>query len=61
MECFLCRRDESQVLLIKLPFETIFRKARLEILGNITDNEFICLPCMGYQIDDMLRRLDKKR
>ena len=61
MKCFLCKRDETQVLLIKLPFETIFRKARLEILGNLIEEEYICLPCMGYQIDDMLRRFDKKR
>lgn len=61
MKCFLCKRDETQVLLIKLPFETMFKKARLEILGNIMENEFICLPCLGYQIDDMLNRLDKKR
>jgi hypothetical protein len=47
------------VVLIKLPFEARYEKAVIEILGNITEDEYICLPCMGYEFDKVTGRIVK--
>jgi hypothetical protein len=51
MECFLCGRNDNEVQLIKLPVETSFDGAFLYIIGNYVDKEYMCLPCIGYEID----------
>jgi hypothetical protein len=55
--CFLCNRNQYRVVLIKLPFEARYEKAVIEILGNITEDEYICLPCMGYEFDKVTGRI----
>lgn len=60
-KCFLCNRDEQKVLLIRLPFETKYKRACLEIIGNHVENEYICLPCMGYEFDKAMDRLEREK
>jgi hypothetical protein len=55
--CFLCNRTQRQVVIIKLPFEARYEKAVIEILGNIVEDEYICLPCMGFEIDKVRGRI----
>ncbi len=50
MNCFLCGRNEDYCLL-KLPLESRFQDLAVEIIGNAKPDEYICLPCFGYQID----------
>jgi hypothetical protein len=57
--CFLCERDQTKVLLIKLPFEARYKKSCIEILGNIIEDEYICLPCMGYEFDKVMDKQEK--
>jgi hypothetical protein len=51
MKCFLCERDENEVLLVQLPVETLYKESFLYIIGNYVDKEYMCLPCIGYEID----------
>lgn len=41
-------------MLMKLPLEATYEENSLVILGNIRDNEYICLPCIGYQFDEVM-------
>lgn len=51
MECFLCEKNESNVLMVKLPVEVAYDDATLHIVGNYREEEYMCLVCIGYQID----------
>jgi hypothetical protein len=59
--CFLCNRNQYKVVLIKLPFEARYQKAVIEILGNITENEYICLPCMGFEFDKAMDKIEDEK
>lgn len=56
MKCLICKRNEKQVLLIKLPVEITYEENELHILGNIKENEYMCLPCVGFQYDEVSNR-----
>ena len=53
MKCFVCNRTERQVMLLKLPVETSYDGETLEIVGNVVPTEYICLPCVGFQYDEI--------
>lgn len=57
MKCFICERTEYEVMLLKLPVDTAYENALLEIIGNYSRNEYICLPCVGFQIDLEMREI----
>lgn len=56
MKCLICERNENQVMLMKLPLEAIYENANLVIMGNVVENEFMCLPCIGVQFDESFER-----
>jgi hypothetical protein len=51
MECFLCERSMIEIMLLKLPLETVYDNVWIEIVGNAKPIEYICLGCVGEQID----------
>jgi hypothetical protein len=51
MKCFICERTEDEILLMKLPLDIKWGEIHIEIIGNAKPNEWVCLPCMGYQYD----------
>jgi hypothetical protein len=53
MNCFVCGRNEGEVLLLAVPCEVVYKDHCFEVLGNLIDNEYICLPCVGFQWDDI--------
>jgi len=53
MKCFLCDRNHNEVLIIKIPCEIVYKDIWFEMVGNAADNEFICLPCIGDEYDNM--------
>lgn len=55
MKCFICERNQFQVMLLTLPLDVAYQFKNLEILGNISDGERICLPCVGYQFDEVMK------
>jgi hypothetical protein len=57
MHCFICHKTEENVVLVELPVVTLFRNIHLEIMGNVLDHgEYICLPCIGFEFDDALKK-----
>lgn len=42
--------------MIKLPVEITYGENELNILGNVSENEYMCLSCVGYQYDDVAER-----
>ncbi len=56
MICMNCERNKEEALLIKLPVEIVYENHELHILGNIEDNEYMCLICVGYQYDEVIER-----
>jgi hypothetical protein len=56
MRCFICNRNENEVMIMRLPVETVYENVHLHIVGNVKDKEFMCLPCIGFQFDEMFRR-----
>ena len=54
MKCIICKRDENDIMMMKLPVEAIYESNFLEILGNCEDDEYICLSCIGCQFDDVM-------
>jgi hypothetical protein len=55
MSCFICERTELEVMLMKVPVETMYEDKVLQIVGNVIESEFICLPCIGFQFDLLTR------
>lgn len=53
MNCIRCRRNAQEVMLFKLPLETKYSKVHMQVVGNCTPNEFMCLPCVGYEYDEV--------
>lgn len=51
MECFLCEKTMLEIMLLKCPVETVYDNVWIEIVGNAQPNEYICLGCVGEQID----------
>lgn len=60
MECFNCKRTEKKIMLLKLPLDTVYENAWLEIMGNAQPNEYVCLACVGYAFDEEFDRLEFK-
>lgn len=58
MNCFICDRNEREVMLVKLPVETSYDIHHMQIVGNMQPGEFICLPCMGFQFDLLERSVE---
>jgi hypothetical protein len=56
MKCFICDRGVKEIMLMKLPVETAYENVWLHIVGNLKDQEYMCLPCIGFQFDEMFRR-----
>jgi hypothetical protein len=61
LKCFICERDEKRVLLVRLPVETAYEDDIIEIIGNFEPNEYICLPCLGFQFDLCEREREFKK
>lgn len=38
-------------MLIQVPVEIWYEEISFEVLGNLIDGEYICLPCIGDQFD----------
>lgn len=55
MKCFICEKNEKEVMLVSVPCDVSYDGISLEILGNVQPNEFICLPCIGFQWDEIER------
>lgn len=55
MECFICEREEHEVMLLRLPVDTVYEKVHIHIIGNYSQNEYVCLPCVGFQVDLEMR------
>jgi hypothetical protein len=53
--CILCNRSVDEVLLIRLPVELKWEGIWLHVIGNANPNEFMCLPCIGFQYDGIER------
>jgi uncharacterized protein VirK/YbjX len=49
--CFMCGKNEFQAMILKLPLEMVYDNVWAEIQGNVETDEYICLPCVGYQYD----------
>ncbi len=52
MKCFICDKNRYDAMLLKLPLEISFLSSHLHFIGNANPNEYICLPCIGYQWDE---------
>ena len=50
-QCFICERTSGELALVKLPVEFKWGEIHFEVMGNCKPDEFICLPCLGYQYD----------
>jgi len=57
-QCFICERNSDELALVKLPVEFKWDNIHFKVMGNCIPNEFICLPCLGYQYD--FARLEKQ-
>jgi hypothetical protein len=57
MKCFICERDEYEVMLLKCPVDTAYESVQLNIIGNYSRNEYVCLPCVGFQFDLEMREI----
>jgi hypothetical protein len=56
MKCLICEKDETRIMLLKLPLDVIYENDWLEIVGNVKPDEYICIACVGYQFDEMHMR-----
>lgn len=54
MNCFICERTKEEIVLLKLPLDTVYGNIALEIIGNLDSGEYICLGCMGFQFDEVV-------
>lgn len=54
MNCFICEKTKEEIVLLRLPLETIYDRVILEIIGNSVKGEYICLGCMGFQFDEVI-------
>lgn len=61
MYCLKCKRSQEQVLLLKMPFETIYEDKNLIFMGNVKEDDYICLPCIGYQFDEVFEEDNKAK
>lgn len=59
MNCFICERTHEELPLLRLPLEVIWEEALLEIVGNIEDQEYVCLVCMGYLVDERFDAIEE--
>ena len=53
MKCFMCERSFEEVLIIKIPCEVRYKGIWFEMVANAQEDEFICLPCIGQEYDEM--------
>lgn len=53
MKCLICERTEDEVMLLRAPVEAIYLNVLFEVVGNLEEGEYICLPCVGYQWDEI--------
>lgn len=51
MKCFICGKNDKKVMLLEMPVEAVYDGVEMRIIGNANPNEFICLPCVGFQFD----------
>jgi hypothetical protein len=51
MKCFICEKTHHEIMLMKLPLETIYERNHMQILGNVRPGEYMCLSCIGFQWD----------
>lgn len=54
-KCFLCGKNDKRIMLLEMPVETIYLGHIVHIIGNANPNEYICLSCVGYQFDAILK------
>lgn len=60
MKCLNCLKSENEIMLMKLPVETTYEDVILVIMGNVIDDEYMCLSCIGYQFDESFARKRKE-
>lgn len=57
MNCIKCNRDAENVMLLKLPLESKYTKVHMRVVGNCVSEEYMCLPCVGFEYDEIYESL----
>jgi hypothetical protein len=53
--CLICEKTDEDIILVKLPVDILFKNVLLGIVGDLEPDQYICLGCIGYQFDDVLK------